>query len=75
MGGRDRTQLWGWLGIVVGLFCCGPLGVVFGVLSIREAKSHGKSPVLGYVAIAASVLNMVFNTIRWLTGGPGIYRR
>jgi hypothetical protein len=74
--GRDLTELWGWLGIVVGLCCCGILGVVFGALSIREARRRGKSPVLGYVAIAVSALNIIFSAFQWGTGRyPFPYRR
>ena len=57
--GNDRTTLWGVLGIVLGLICCGILGIVFGALSIRDAKKFGKSPTLGYIGIAVGVLNIV----------------
>lgn len=56
---NDRTELWGWLGIIIGLLCCGVLGIVFGVLSLNDAKKHGKSPVLGWIAIVAGVLNII----------------
>ncbi|MGC4803679.1 hypothetical protein [Micromonospora sp. DT233] len=62
-GGRDRTTAWGVLGIVLGLICCGILGVGFGYLSIRDAKRYGRSPVLGYVAIALGVLNIIGSVI------------
>jgi hypothetical protein len=65
---NDRTELWGWLGIVIGLLCCGILGIVFGVLSLQEAKKHGKSPLLGYLGIGAGVLNIVLNGIFAATG-------
>ena len=70
--GRDRTTLWGVLGIVLGLICCGILGIIFGYLSIRDAKRFGKSPVLGYVAIALSVINIIGNAI-WRASGRGVY--
>jgi amino acid transporter len=57
--GNDKTTLWGVLGIVIGLLCCPILGVVFGVLSINEAKKAGKPSTLGIVAIIASVLGTV----------------
>ncbi|MFV2021880.1 hypothetical protein [Micromonospora sp. LOL_023] len=66
--GSDRSTLWGVLGIVIGLLCCGILGVVFGFLSIRDAKRFGKSPVLGWVAIVLSVLNIIGSGIVWGTG-------
>lgn len=66
--GRDRTTLWGVLGIVLGLICCGLLGIIFGYLSIRDAKRYGQSPVLGYLAIAFGVLNIVGSAILRATG-------
>jgi hypothetical protein len=71
--GNDRTTLWGVLGIVIGLICCGILGIVFGALSVRDAKRSGKSPVLGYVAIALGVLNLVGSLALRATGNyPGM---
>ncbi|MFI0792349.1 DUF4190 domain-containing protein [Micromonospora rubida] len=61
--GRDRTTLWGVLGIVLGLICCGVLGIVFGYLSVRDAKRYGQSPVLGYLAIAFGVINIIGSLI------------
>ncbi len=61
--GSDRTTLWGVLGIVIGLLCCAPAGIVFGVLSMNEAKKVGKPTTLGIVAIAVSVLNIVFGIV------------
>lgn len=62
---NDRTTLWGVLGIVIGVICCPVIGIIFGALSIRDAKRVGKSPVLGWVAIALSVLSLVGNGIFW----------
>lgn len=71
--GNDRTSLWGWLGIVLGLICCGLLGLVFGALSIRDAKKFGNSPTLGYIAIAVGVLNIVASIVLRATGNyPGM---
>jgi amino acid transporter len=56
--GNDKTTLWGVLGIVIGLLCCPIVGVVFGVLSINEAKKAGKPNTLGIVAIVASVIGV-----------------
>ncbi|HEX5541259.1 MAG TPA: hypothetical protein VFX60_06805 [Micromonospora sp.] len=73
--GRDRSTLWGVLGIVIGLLCCGVAGIVFGYLSIRDARRFGKSPVLGWVAIVLSVLNILANGFFTLTGNrPGWQR-
>jgi ABC-type uncharacterized transport system permease subunit len=68
MPGRDNTTLYGVLGIVLGLCFCGLFGVLFGVLSIRAAKQHFNSPVLGYIAIALGVVNLVVNSIFAATG-------
>ncbi len=51
------------LGIVFGLFCCGILGIVFGDLSIRDARRYGKSPLLGCLAIAFGVINIIGSAI------------
>jgi hypothetical protein len=56
--GRDNTTLFGWIGIIGGL-CCGILGLIFGGLSIMQAKRWGQSPVLGWIAIVIGVLNIV----------------
>ncbi|NUR72696.1 MAG: DUF4190 domain-containing protein [Hamadaea sp.] len=59
----DRTNLYGILGIVIGFICCPIIGIVLGILSIREAKAHGKSSVLGIVAIVLSVVAAVVGGI------------
>lgn len=61
--GKDRTSLFGWLGIVIGFFCCPIVGIVLGVLSIRDAKKFGGAPTLGYIAIAVSLVSMVIGAI------------
>ncbi|MGY0230646.1 hypothetical protein [Longispora urticae] len=57
--GKDNTQLFGILGIVIGLLCCSPAGIVLGVLSMNQAKKNGNSPTLGYVAIGVSVIGLI----------------
>lgn len=70
--GRDRTTLWGILGIITGLLCCGILGIIFGWLSVRDAKRSGQSPVLGYLAITFGVINIIGSAILRATGNyPG----
>jgi hypothetical protein len=52
---KSYTTLFGVLGLVFSI-CGGLLGIVFGALSIWQAKKHGQSPVLGIVAIVLSVI-------------------
>lgn len=46
-----NTQLYGVLGIVLAVVACAPLGILFGWLSIKEARTHGQSQTLGKVAL------------------------
>ena len=66
---QDRTALWGWLGIVLGLICCGLLGVIFGALSIQEANRQRRDKTLGYVAIVCGLVNIIANSIFAGAGG------
>ena len=61
--GKDRTSLFGWLGIVIGFFCCGIVGIVLGILSLRDAKRYGQSLVLGWVAIVIGILQILGGSI------------
>ncbi|MGC9666703.1 hypothetical protein ACNTMW_09120 [Planosporangium sp. 12N6] len=65
--GNDKTTLWGVLGIIFD-FCCWPLGVVFGVLSLLEAKKAGKQPTLAYVTFGLAAVIVVVNIIAIATG-------
>jgi ABC-type uncharacterized transport system permease subunit len=56
--GRDNTTLFGWIGIIGGI-CCGILGIVFGILSIMQARKFNHSPVLGWIGIVIGVLNII----------------
>jgi hypothetical protein len=58
-GGTDRSTLFGWIGIVTGICCCGLLGIIFGWLSIQDAKKWGKPAVLGWVALIIGILGVV----------------
>jgi hypothetical protein len=62
-GGTDRSTLFGWIGIVTGICCCGLLGIIFGWLSIQDAKKWGKSPTLGWVALIIGVVGVIWNII------------
>lgn len=71
--GKDRTVLWGVLGIVIGFLCCGILGIVFGALSVRDAGRYGNSKVLGWIAIILSVVGMIGSGTLAATGNyPGL---
>jgi hypothetical protein len=60
--GRDNTTLFGWIGIIGGI-CCAIIGIIFGILSIMQARKWNSSPVLGYVALAVSALNIIAGII------------
>ncbi|WP_305789779.1 DUF4190 domain-containing protein [Symbioplanes lichenis] len=64
---NDKTTLWGVLGIVFA-FCCLPLGVVFSVLSLLEAKKVGKQPTLAYVGFGIAALSLILNIVLAATG-------
>lgn len=66
--GPDRTTLYGVLGLIIGLLCCGVIGIILGYLSIREANRHNSSPALGWVAIVLSVVNIVAGGVISVTG-------
>jgi hypothetical protein len=67
----DRATLYGVLGIVLGICCCGILGLVLGWLSAKEAKRVGKPPTLGYVAMVIGAIALiwhVFAGVRYASG-------
>ena len=68
--GNDKVTLWGVLGIVFAL-CCWPLGIVFGVLCLLEARKVGKPPTLAYVTFGIIVLALIVNIILAATGVLG----
>ena len=70
----DRVTLWGVLGIVFAL-CCPLLGILFGVLSLLDARKVGKPPTLAYVAFGIAALNILFNIIWAATGHSMFYIR
>jgi hypothetical protein len=59
--GNDRSQLLGILGIVIGLLCCWPAGVVLGVISIIQANKFGSNKLWGILAIVASVVGALIS--------------
>ncbi len=65
--GNDKVTLWGVLGIVFA-FCCWPLGIVFAVLGLLEARRYGKPPTLAYIAFGIIVLRAILDIIFTATG-------
>jgi hypothetical protein len=61
---KDRSTLFGVLGVVIGFICCPLAGVILGILAIRDAKAAGKSSALGIAAVIVSVIAAV---------GGGVY--
>jgi hypothetical protein len=68
--GNDKVTLWGVLGIVFAI-CCWPLGIVFAVLGLLEARKVGKQPTLAYVAFGIIALSFILNIILAVTGVLG----
>lgn len=61
--GGDKVTLFGVLGLVIGVLCCSPAGIVLGVLSMNEAKKVGKPTTLGLAAIIVSSVSLVLGLI------------
>jgi hypothetical protein len=66
--GNDKVTLWGVLGIVFG-FCCWPLGLVFSILGLQEAKKVGKQPTLAYIGFGVVGLALILTIINFAVGG------
>jgi hypothetical protein len=69
----NHTQLYGILGIVLAVVCCPLLGVLFGWLSINEAKKTGSDDTLGkvgfWIGIALTAIGLVSAIIAICVGG------
>jgi hypothetical protein len=65
--GDDRTTLWGVLGIVLSV-CCWPLGVVFAILSLLDARKAGRAPTLAYVAFGIVALRFIVDALAIVNG-------
>jgi hypothetical protein len=70
---RNNTQLFGILGIVFAVVCCPLLGVLFGWLSMNEAKKTGSDETLGkvgfWLGIAFTAIGVVSAVIAICAGG------
>ena len=64
--GNDRSQLLGIIGIIVGLICCWPAGVILGVISLVQANKFGSTKLWGILALVASVINIIGGSIYYL---------
>jgi hypothetical protein len=69
----NHTQLYGILGIVLAVVCCPLLGVLFGWLSMNEAKKTGSDDTLGkvgfWIGIALTAVGLVSAIIAICVGG------
>jgi hypothetical protein len=72
---KNNTQLFGILGIVLAVVCCPLLGILFGWLSINEAKKTGSDATLGKVGLWLGVgllaLSVVVGIIAACAGAFG----
>jgi hypothetical protein len=64
---NDKVTLWGVLGIVLG-FCCWPVGLIFAILGLQEAKKFNKPPTLAYVGFGVVALNLLWTIFAISTG-------
>jgi hypothetical protein len=74
---RNNTQLFGILGIVFAVVCCPLLGVLFGWLSMNEAKKTGSDDTLGkvgfWLGIAFTAIALVSVIIAACAGAFGAW--
>jgi uncharacterized protein YneF (UPF0154 family) len=64
----NTPMILGVVGLVVGLLCCSPAGIVLGYLSMKKAKEQGQSTTLGKVAMIVSIVALVIGIIAGLSG-------
>ncbi|MEU8000078.1 hypothetical protein AB0B66_02715 [Catellatospora sp. NPDC049111] len=71
-GGKDMPLIYGIIGIVTAVFCCAPLGILFGWLSMKEARERGTDQTLGKVAfwlgIAFTALQVIAGILACVAG-------
>ena len=72
---KNNTQLFGILGIVFAVVCCPLLGILFGWMSMNEAKKTGSDDTLGkvgfWLGIAITAIALVTTIIAICAGGIG----
>jgi len=71
-GGKNNTQLFGILGIVFAVVCCPLLGILFGWMSMNEAKKTGSDDTLGkvgfWLGIAMTAIALIATIIAVCAG-------
>lgn len=74
---KNNTQLYGILGIVFAVVCCPLLGILFGWLSMNEAKKTGSDDTLGkvgfWLGIAFTAIAVVSGIIALCAGAFGAW--
>jgi hypothetical protein len=65
---NNTAQTLGIIGIVVGLLCCSPAGIVLGIVSMNKAKQQGQSTTIGLVAIVVSAIALLIGIVVFATG-------
>jgi K+ transporter len=59
----NTAKTLGIIGIIVGVLCCSPAGIVLGILSMKKAKEAGQPTTLGMVALIVSTVALVVGII------------
>ncbi|MCW2569113.1 MAG: hypothetical protein JWN54_3210 [Mycobacterium sp.] len=59
----NTAQTLGIIGIIVGVLCCSPAGIVLGYLSMKKARENGQSTTLGKVALILSIVFLALGII------------
>ncbi len=74
---QGNAQLFGWIGIVTAVLCCPLLGILFGYLSMQDARKFGQDETLGKVALWLGIgilaLSVVSGIIFACLGGTGAW--
>ncbi|WP_026208235.1 hypothetical protein [Catelliglobosispora koreensis] len=73
---KDNAQLYGIIGVIAAFICCPPLGILFGWMSMTEAKKLGRDDTLGKVAFWAGIVvtaGWLLSAVAWAClGGAGM---
>lgn len=73
--GNDKAMIYGIIGIIVAVACCAPLGILFGYMSMQEARKQGKDETIGkvgfWLGIVFTALGVVGVILAVCLGGFG----